>query len=77
MTRCVELLRFRCNHDASGPAVDAGGKHMRYSFKVVLVVEVEADNVDEAYNMADYHAGAMTEHEVEIYPTPLTPNEET
>ena len=55
--------------------MDAGGKHMRYSVKVVLVGEVEADNVDEAYNMADYHAGAMTEHEVEIYPTPLTPNE--
>ena len=50
---------------------------MRYSVKVVLVGEVEADNVDEAYNMADYHAGAMTEHEVEIYPTPITPNEAT
>lgn len=50
---------------------------MRYSVKVVLVGEVEADNVDEAYNMADYHAGAMTEHEVEIYPTLPTPNEAT
>lgn len=65
----------RQSDHASGPAVDAGGKHMRYSVKVVLVGEVEADNVDEAYNMADYHAGAMTEHEVEIYPTPITPNE--
>ena len=63
--------------DASGPAVDAGREHMKYLVKVVLVGEVEADNVDEAYIMADYHAGAMTEHEVEIYPTRLTPNEAT
>jgi len=50
---------------------------MKYLVTVVLVGEVEADNVDEAYIMADYHAGAMTEQEVEIYPTPLTPNEAT
>ena len=57
--------------------MDAGREHRKYLVKVVLVGEVEADNVDEAYDMADYHAGAMTEREVKIYPTRLTPNEAT
>jgi hypothetical protein len=50
---------------------------MKYSVKVVLVGEVEAGSVNEAHEMAEYDAGTLTEHEVEISPVPLTPNEET
>ena len=50
---------------------------MKYSVKVVLVGEVEAGSVNEAYEMAEYEAGTLTEHEVEIAAIPLTPNEAT
>ena len=42
------------------------GKVKSYSVRVVLTGTVVALSRDEAYEVADYDAGSLSEHEVEI-----------
>ncbi len=42
----------------------------KYFVRVVLTTTIEAANRDEAYELADYHAGGMDEHEVDIERVP-------
>lgn len=42
----------------------------KYFVRVVLTKTIEAANRDEASVLADYHAGDMDEHEVEVERVP-------